>query len=183
VQKIRICSSAKDEFILRISLLLIILLSTLLSALASYMLHKSTDYLWLYHSTQTFCCLATEPVVHRSLVFALASDNSKKLKLEEILALQTTNEMANQHRRGETPLHHSLSASAFGCTEILLQWGAVLRPGGKNGSKPDLDKVLPSQSEYVLILLDLASKQKELFDRIARQVNQTSFASIHLSNS
>ena len=44
-------------------------------------------------------------------------------------------------------------------------------------------RVLPSQSEYVLILLDLASKQKELFDRIARQVNQTSFASIHLSNS
>ena len=35
-------------------------------------------------------------VVHRSLVFALASDNSKKLKLEEILALQTTNEMVRE---------------------------------------------------------------------------------------
>ena len=36
---------------------------------------RSTDYLWLYHSTQTFCCLATEPVTIIS--FSLSTISSK----------------------------------------------------------------------------------------------------------
>ena len=101
------------------------------------------------------------------------------------------------------------------CTEILLQWGAVLRPGGNNGLKPDLNKwvvhffidsvcflqvdilhnfsettcrlVASSEyvSEYVSVLLNLASKQKKLFNRIAHQVIQIiliSIFSLHLGS-
>ena len=129
------------------------------------------------------------------------------------------------------------------CTEILLQWGAVLRPGGNYGLKPDLNKwvvhfffdsvcllqvdilhnfsetdlnkwvvhffidsvcflqvdilhnfsettcrlVASSEyvSEYVSVLLNLASKQKKLFNRIAHQVIKIiliSIFSLHLGS-
>ena len=51
-----------------------------------------------------FVCHLHNQVVHRSLVFALASDNKNKEKLKEILDLQKNNEMVTKYQKSTLKL-------------------------------------------------------------------------------
>ena len=97
-QKIRICNeNEKYEFFL-LSFLLLIFLSAL-SVFASIKLENLTDPVFLYKSTRTFFCFRTSPVVHRSVVFTLASSDSDEH--EELLKeVAKDTGMINRPRRG-----------------------------------------------------------------------------------
>ena len=129
--KIRVCSeNQSEEFLLTFLILLNIL--TTLSVIASVQLENLTDYMYFYKSTSTFLCFPTEKVVHRSLVFTLASSDEYEELLQEVTRDKV---MINRPRRGKTPLHYATEMNAAKCTEILLRNGAFLK---QNGEDPPL---------------------------------------------
>ena len=126
--KIRVCTENQSEEFLLIFLVLLNFLSVS-SVIASVKLENLTDYMYFYKSTKKFLCFPTNPVVHRSLVFTLASSDEHQDLLEEV-AKDTV--MINRPRRGETPLHYSTRMGAAMCTEILLRKGAELKENGED---------------------------------------------------
>ena len=78
LQKVRICDDDATENKIRLYFSLFILASTVLSAFASYNLHRIVDNFAFFKRTKKFCLFFnTEPVVIRSLVFSLASEEEK----------------------------------------------------------------------------------------------------------
>ena len=106
--KIRVCSENQiEEFLLAFLILLNFL--TTLSVIASVQLENLTDYMYFYKSTSTFLCFPTKKVVHRSLVFTLASSDEYEELLQEVTRDKV---MINRPRRGKTPLHYSTEMNA-----------------------------------------------------------------------
>ena len=151
-QKIRICAPPATENIFRLVLLLVVFVSTIASCMAAYNLHKMSNYYILWKRTTSFCfgCIPTQPVAHRSLVFALAGDNTNHEDLAHFLGVNTQplpanfsppppTEMqiqtVNRARRGETPLHQAAKMGAIQCIWVLRRAGAKLKRDG-NGRKP-----------------------------------------------
>ena len=157
-QKICVCHENQNVDFLFVSLTVLNVLS-LLSVIASVNLENCTDYVYLYKSTKSFLCFPTNPVVHRSLVFTLASSDEHQQLLEEV-AKDTG--MINRPRRGETPLHYSTKMGAARCTETLLRKGAQLK---ENGETPP---VVPP-------ILELAVRKRyaPILDTIVRIKQQT----------
>ena len=155
-QKVRVCQDSENyEIIFLLGSLLTVL--SVLSIIASVKLENLTNYVHFYHSTKNLLCFQTNPVVHRSLVFTLASDNKHAELLEEV-AEDTT--MINRPRRGETPLHYSTKEGAWKCTIILLRKGALMKENG-DGQVP---KVIESaiQGRHILVLDEVARLKREI---------------------
>ena len=133
--KIRICGEMQDENYIRLALLALVTITSVLSALSSYHLHKVSDYIQLYEKTKTFLfCFPTRPEVHRSVIFSLSKDDANQSQLKEMLERSAPgkknqfNLMVNRpNHEGETPLHNSTKAGASKCTEGLLKAGAIPR--------------------------------------------------------
>ena len=92
-------------------------------------------------------------MVHRSLVFTLASSDEHQELLEEV-AKDTA--MINRPRRGETPLHYSTKMEAVRCTEILLRKGAQLKVNGEDPPVVPPVIELAVQKRYAPILDTIA---------------------------
>ena len=126
VQEIRICMEGRQE-IVTLSVILFIALWTfsIFSLIASAKLRRNSDNVKFYNSTKHFLGFDTDPVVHRSLVFDLAKNDSYEKTMREVA--EKYFEMINRPGRGETPLHVSTKEGAVKCTCILLENGAELR--------------------------------------------------------
>ena len=74
-----------------------------------------------YKSTRTFLGFPTNPVVHRSLVFTLASSDEHQTLLEEVAEDKA---MINRPRRGETPPIRERCVASLGCA--LVGWVPVI---------------------------------------------------------
>ena len=130
-QKVRVCDDDTTEKKIHLYFSLIIFVSTVLCGTASYNLHRIVDNFSFFRRTKQFCFFfKTEPVVLRSLVFSLASDNEKHGDLEEVVKAQPA--MASRPRKGETPLHMAAQKGAANCAEVLLKAGAVPVRNGMN---------------------------------------------------
>ena len=129
---IRVCGPYEAETMLAV--LAVLVVSTALAIWASIHLHQISDYVTFFDKTKTFMWVKkTEPVLHRSTIFALSADKDKANQLKEILetgisngkiSIRFQNEI-NRSRRGDTPLHVSTRANNVKGTEILLKAGAV----------------------------------------------------------
>ena len=179
LHKIRICGEYEDS--IRLVLILLVVISTALSTIASYHLHTVSNYVQLYEKTKTFlCCVPTKPEVHRSVIFDLTKDDSTQKQLEEMLESSKpsmenqANPMVNRpNHEGETPLHNSTKARASKCTEVLLKAGAVPRKNSRNefpqvGSQlynnEVLSKLITSKEMGLLpqyVLAELESQTRE----------------------
>ena len=170
-QKIRICQGNENYDFFFYSLILLFFFS-LLSVIASIKLENFTSYINFYESTGTFLYFfETKPVVHRSLVFTLASSDEHQGLLEEV-AEDTA--MINRPRRGETPFHYSTRQKAVRCTEILLRKGALLKENGEEVVPPVIE--LAVQNRYAPILDALARNTSSENDRkitLSLQQDQT----------
>ena len=85
-QKFRICNDSETAF--RLYLFLGLTVSTLLAILATYKLHKISDYKKLFQDSKSFLLLPTQPVVHRKLLLDTVAENNTTL-LEDILTSHT----------------------------------------------------------------------------------------------
>ena len=86
------------------------MVSTGMSAIATFRLHRISNYKELYIISHTFglVCgsIKTSPVIHRSLVFYLVTQNKDTVSLGRILYGDFGPEIVNRtNRMGETPLH------------------------------------------------------------------------------
>ena len=79
-QKLRVCGSEEDEFVLRISVLITVIVTSCLSLGAALWLNKLKDYVELY-----LWCIHTTPVVHRSAIFTLVNSIEKEAIVEEMI--------------------------------------------------------------------------------------------------
>ena len=179
LHKIRICGEYEDS--IRLGLILLVVISTVLSTIASYHLHTVSNYVQLYEKTKTFlCCVPTKPEVHRSVIFDLTKDDSTQKQLEEMLESSKpsmenqANPMVNRpNHEGETPLHNSTKARASKCKEVWLKAGAVPRKNSRNefpqvGSQlynnEVLSKLITSKEMGLLpqyVLAELESQTRE----------------------
>ena len=82
-QKVRVCHENQNFDFLIVFLVLLNFLS-LLSMIASVKLENLTDNTFFYKSTKRFLCFPTKPVVHRSLIFTLSSNDEHHKLLEEV---------------------------------------------------------------------------------------------------
>ena len=99
VQKLRVCGSEDEEFILQISLLVIVIFLNCLSLGAAVWLNKITNYIELFQSTKTlFWCIPTKPVIHRSSLHQLVISNKEEDYdiLEEMLQLENIGAVVNR---------------------------------------------------------------------------------------
>ena len=135
-QLTRICGKSQDENLIRLFLLLIVIISSSLSTFAVYQLHRISDYVHLYKISKKFCCFETQPIVHRSLLFRLAEKDENRTQLKEFLD-DSTPDMVNRMRRGETALHISARFGAHDCSVQLLQSQAEIKQNS-SGEFPDL---------------------------------------------
>ena len=149
--KIRICGEEQIENNIRFGLLALIVITSLLSALASYHLHKISDYIILYKKTKKILfCVPTTPEVHRSAIFRLSKDDANQGELREMLERSSrgkkhSNPMVNRpNSEGETLLHNSTMAGANKCTEVLLLAGAIPQRNSNN-KFPQIDVHLNNQ--------------------------------------
>ena len=165
-QKVRVCQESQDDNLVFFALYILtgLYLLSIFSAIASFKLDKITDYTKFYQATKTFLGYESDPVVHRSLVFTLASKDENYELLEEVTEYRA---MINRQRRGETPLHYSTKLKAVRCTEILLRKGAKLTENGENPPEVPSIVKLAVQSRYAPILDEIA--------RIKRQSPDTKF--------
>ena len=155
-QKVRVCQVNENyEFIFFSGMLVTVL--SLLSIIASVKLENLTNHVHFYRSTKKFLCFRTKPVVHRSLVFTLASDNKHAELLEEV-AEDTA--MINRPRRGDTPLHYSTKEGAWKCTIIFLRKGALMKENG-DGQVPEVIKTA-IQGRHGPVLDEVARLKREL---------------------
>ena len=132
-QKIRICGPEGNN---PSSFLVVILACSIVSLLASFKLHKISDHLNMYKTSRKYFLFDTDPVVHRALMFELASDDKNHETLEEVA--HTSKQLINRQRRGESPLHYSTKKNAEKCTNILLKNGAELKEFSKNKGEPPI---------------------------------------------
>ena len=132
-QKIRLCSPPETENIFRLVVLLVVVTSTIASCLAAYNLHKISNYYILWERTKSFCCVSREPLIHRSMIFGLVSDDTNCAKLLNFLGLDSSSEQPltqsqsqaiNRARRGETPYDHAITNGATESARILRKAGA-----------------------------------------------------------
>ena len=161
--KIRICGEKQTEHYVRFCLLGFVILSSALSALASYHLHKLSDYIQLYKKTQSLLlCIQTRPEVHRSVLFRLSKDDRNEKELEEMLQKSAPrknqyNPMVNRpNSEGETPLHNSTKAGAKKCTEVLLKTGAIPKKNFDN-KFPEIGSSLGNQ-EVVAKMMEVKKR-------------------------
>ena len=144
-QRIRVCHESPDENLvfLAINVLTGLCVLSMLSAIASFKLDKIIDHERFYQSTKTLFCFKTRPVVHRSLLFILASSDKHQELLEEVTQdikeymTEDVTEfrveyLTNRPRMGETPLYYSTKLGAVRCTDILLRKGARLTENGED---------------------------------------------------
>lgn len=106
----------------------------------------------IWQRSKTLCCIQTNPVLHRSIIFRMVVDDSKKADLEDVLKLKNTNEIVNTPRRGETPLHFAARANAKECLQLLLDNGAVPVPNGE-GDTPLHFAAYDGASDCIKIIL------------------------------
>ena len=176
-QLTRICGDSQDENLLRLFLLLVVIISTSLSSLAVYQLHRISNYIHLYKISKKFVCCRTRPIVHRSLLFRLAEKDENEKQLKEFLD-DSTPDMVNRTRRGETALHISARFGAHECSVKLLQYQAEIKHNS-SGEFPDLlrdtdlvnklnQSILPPQKFWKLAYQKLPA---ETFWRLAWQTN------------
>ena len=143
VQKLRVCGSEEDEFILCISVLVTVIVSSCLSLGAALWLNNIKDYVKLFKATKTLCFLIpTHPVVHRSALFTMVnSDKEKDLEtLTEMTEVKNTETVINRpNRKGET----AFQLACFNNDEwkAILLWTA----GAKLG---DDEKSLEMQEKH-----------------------------------
>ena len=126
VQKLRVCGSEEDEFILRISVLVTVIVSSCLSLGAALWLNKIIDYVELFKATKTLLCFATNPVVHRSALFSMVnSDKETDLEtLTEMTGIKIAKAVINRpNRKGETVFQ--LACSNNDEWKAILLWTAV----------------------------------------------------------
>ena len=187
-QLTRICGDSQTENLLRLFLFLLLLISTSLSSLALCQLNKISDYVYLYKISKNFFCFQTRPIVHRSLLFRLAEKDENQEQLKEFLR-DSTPDMVNRTRRGETALHISARFGAHECSVKLLQNQAEIKHNSR-GEFPDLlrdidlinklnQSILPPQKLWKLAYQKLPA---EAFWRLAWQTNLDKEAS-ELENS
>ena len=146
-QKVRVCQVNENYEFIFFSGMLVTFLSVL-SIYASLKLENLTNYVYFYNSTRKFLCFQTKPVVHRSLVFTLASDNKHAELLEEVAGAAPA--MINRPRRGETPLHYSTKEGAWRCTIILLRKGALMKENGDKKAPMVIESAVLGQHASVL---------------------------------
>ena len=112
----RICGNKYQERYYSLGLWVLVILSSVLSALSSCRLHKLSNYVQLYEMTKTFLfCFSSRPEVHRSVIFSLSNDDKKQTHLKEVLEQSAprfenqVNPMVNRpNYEGETPLPDQL---------------------------------------------------------------------------
>ena len=149
-------------------ILLIIVVSSIFSIIAAYKLHKNSDYVTLYKRTKKFCCFDTVPVVHHSLIFKFAENDDNHNELEEYLLTQTTRNMMNRTRGGETTLHIASRSKAHKCTKVLILAGAEIKENSKGVlpnlsdvlQDPDIIKKLSESSVSITTLIKLMTQMK-----------------------
>ena len=177
-QKIRICGEGQQEIYFKLALFFLVLISTVLSGLASYHLHKVSDYKMLYESTKTFLCWSSQPVVHRSMVFKLSQEDGDHVQLEEMLnacrpaSTKDLNHIVNRtNYEGDTPLHHATKEGNIKCTEVLLKAGAIPKENADN-KIPELGPLLNNE-DIIKILVE--AKQENLLSNFCLRTlsNQT----------
>merc|ERR1719264_843133 len=151
-QKLRVCGSEEDEFILHFIILVTVIVTNCLSLAAALWLNKIKDYVELYRATRKFLwCIAPfppfTPVVHRSAIFALATSGKDDALFEEIMdeaakeggnISQATITQLNSS--GETPLEVVSKSNDWWKT--LFLWCA--------GAKPAKDSVKSKSSEFLM---------------------------------
>ena len=115
-QKRRACEDWEHLF--RLGLLLVLLTTALLSAIASYQLHQLADYKHLFQKTKTFLYLIkTKPTTHRTLVLNAIKENDPKF-LKEVLDASGDSKAATADRpdrHGDSPLHIACKTQQSSC--------------------------------------------------------------------
>ena len=132
-----------SENLLRIIILTITILSSLLSAVASYKLAKIVDYFTLFRTSKRLLCMKTDPIVHHSLIFKLCISDDNEELLREVLKNRNTTytsylkTIVNMTQQGETPLHISTRFKAVQASLLLMKAGSELKENG-DGRLPEI---------------------------------------------
>ena len=193
LQKVRICGPRESENLLRNVLIAITMLSTLLSAIASYKLAKIVDYFTLYKTSKRFLlsrllCIKADPIVHHSLIFKLCISDENQHVLSEILAYRNAayrshlETVVNMTQQGETPLHMSTRFQAVQSSLLLLKAGGKLNENGDGqlpkilhlaleGNEPEIiEHILENQRHQPPFTISTLLQQKNLEGQTIFQV-------------
>ena len=175
MQKLRICGSEEDEFILCISVLITVIVTNCLSLGAALWLNKIIDYVNLFRATKTLLWfIPTEPVVHRSALFSLvSSDEEKDLEtLTEMMKIKDTETVINRpNQKGETALHRACQKNSPIKVQLLIKKGAQIRANSE-GEMPAVADILIS-----LINSDRV-EDKNIFDQMMDLPNIPDFVNL-----
>ena len=159
LQKVRICGPRDSENLLRIIVLTITILSSLLSAIASYKLAKIVDYFTLFRRSKRFLCMKTDPIVHHSLIFKLCISDENEQVLREVLKNRNTTyssylkTIVNMTQQGETALHISTRSKAVQSSLLLLKAGSELKENGDGRLPPILHLALEGNEPEIITQL------------------------------
>lgn len=118
-QKMRLCEP-HVETPLRLCILAAVIISSLFYLLATYRLHRLSDFLVCYRETKTLMWFVpTEPYVHRSLLLKMINEGEIQY-LKEVL--ETTNSLSlnGQDILGNTPLMVACKIGSEACTSLLV---------------------------------------------------------------
>ena len=136
---LRVCGAGEMNF--PTILLVAIVIPNILSFAATLWLNKISDYVNLFKQTKTlFWCIETDPVVHRSGLFAAV--RSEKVEdfetLTEIVSVGNKETVINRpDRNGDTALHMACKIKFPEKVSLLLQNGASQQPGRDADLPPD----------------------------------------------
>ena len=118
-QKMRLCEP-HVETPLRLSILAVVIISSLFYLLATYRLHRLSDFLVCYRETKTLMWFVpTEPYVHRTLLLKMINEGEIQY-LEEVLVTTNSLSLNGQDILGNTPLMVACQIGSAACTNILV---------------------------------------------------------------
>jgi len=154
VQLHRECGNDDEELHIKLFINLILIFLMLLSGVATYFLHRISDYSTMYEMSKC----GFKPIIHRSLIFQLILNGSHK-KLQEVAGIimnveskkplkskknieesQPDNEdellvetmLDRQNSDGESPLHFAVLKTDLKAVKILLDSGALVQKDSTN---------------------------------------------------
>ena len=147
-QKVRGCTN--DEPYFRLSYLMLLLLTGLLSLAATNRLHHLTDYRNMFEATKK----STNPIVHRSVIFKAIKEKDAKF-LKEVLD-ETEDKAAvleRTDRAGDSPLHLAAKGGSEEVIAVLVGAKANMEEKNSDGDLPLHLAVKGCSEEVAAVLL------------------------------